>query len=145
MKAVLVLLVAFLVCLGAAPVSWAQDMDPVGRYSFTLTDMKVAGDCPMGQDNSGRLSIIKEGPGYVLTYIEGMECRPPSVCTLGGRCKGPECAFSTTVQVDDEGGKVTNSVTLRFNGGNASGPGKSVYKHPSGFTCAWTYLVTLTR
>ncbi len=145
MKTTLVLLASFLVWLGTAPASWAQDIDPVGRYSFTLTDIKIAGDCPMGPDNSGRLSILQQGDGYILTYIEGMKCRPAAVCTLKGRCQGRVCTFSTTVQVDNEGGKVTNSARLRFDGGSASGEGKSVYRHPSGFQCTWTYLVTLTR
>lgn len=145
MRAASFLLALVVALLGAAPAGLAQEVDPTGDYSFTLTDMKVAGDCPMGPKNSGTLSILKEGGGYLLTYIKGMECRPPSVCVLKGTCKGPECIFSTTVKVDSEGGTVTNWARLRFRDGKATGPGKSVYSHPSGFRCTWNYVVTMTK
>ena len=99
----------------------------------------------MGKNGQGTLVIEKSGCGYTIKYLQGMVCNPPSVCVLSGTCKGNECAFSTTVKVDDEGGLVTNSANFTFEKNSAVGSGSSVYKHPGGMVCSWTYVLMLTK
>lgn len=119
--------------------------DPVGEWNFNLSDSTVKGMCPMGGDSRGKLSIMKKGNGkYLLKYLHGMSCRPAKVCSLSGTCKGAECVFSNTVRVDSEGGKVTNSATLRFQGKQAKGSGKSLYSHPA-MSCSWAFSLSLKK
>jgi hypothetical protein len=123
----------------------AGAMSPVGTYKFVRSHMAVQGRCPLGPNPPGTLTIARAKKGYVLRYIKGPRCRPASVCVLYGTCRGATCMFSTTVRVDNEGGKVTNSAALKFAGNGATGSGRSVYRHPSGFTCTWTFQLRLTK
>ena len=75
-----------------------------------------------------------------------MTCRPPEVCRLSGSENDGTYTFTTTVPVDDEGGKVTNTAELVFTSANAAqGSGSSRYVHPEGFSCTWTFDITLSR
>ena len=143
MKRFLVLLIGVFFLIGA---SWAAagDVDLSGTYDFILSDTVVKGPCPMGKDGTGQLTIEKSGNGYVIKYIKGMVCNPPNVCVLAGSCNGDECKFVTTVPVDNEGGKVTNTANLKFIKNHAVGSGGCVYIHPK-MTCSWTYILTLTK
>jgi len=120
-------------------------LNPAGTYRFVLSNSSVQGKCPMGRNGAGTLGIVKTPKGYSLQYLRGMTCRPASVCVLYGGCRGGACLFSTTVTVDSEGGKVTNTAKLRFAGRGGNGTGRSVYRHPSGFSCTWTYSLLLTK
>ncbi len=127
--------------------SWclAANLDPSGTWNFNLSDSQVEGMCPMGGDGRGSLSITEKGNGkYVLKYLKGMGCRPTKVCILSGSCNGSECVFSTTVGVDSEGGKVTNTAKLQFDGNRAKGSGVSQYSHPS-MSCSWSFLLILNK
>ena len=137
----LLFVLAFLSCA-----SWvaAEDFDPSGTWNFNLSGTVVSGPCPMGKDGKGQLTIEKSGDGYVIKYLKGMVCSPPNVCVLYGTCNGRECKFSTTVPVDNEGGKVTNSADLTFIMNHAEGTGGCVYKHPK-MLCTWDYALTLTK
>jgi hypothetical protein len=128
----------------SAPLAAAEDFDPSGTYNFDLSGTVVTGPCPMGKDGKGQLTIEKSGDGYVIKYLKGMVCNPPNVCVLTGSCKGRECKFSTTVPVDNEGGKVTNTAHLTFIMNHAEGTGGCVYQHPK-MRCAWDYALTLTK
>jgi len=139
------LLIALLVAVALGPVSWAGEVNPAGEYDFVLFQSSLSGTCPLGRDGQGRLTVEKSETGYRIQYLQGMTCRPETVCILSGSCRGDRCTFTTTVKVDDDGGKVTNSAELTFSGRQAQGKGRSVYNHPSGFQCTWTYLLTLTR
>ena len=123
------------------------DTNPSGNWNFSLYESAVSGMCPMGQDGSGTLTILDQGGGALtLQYVTGMQCDPSDVCVLFGACDGNLCAFSTEVTVDDEGGKVTNSAELTLVAPNhLEGVGSSVYQHPQGFTCSWSYMLTLSR
>lgn len=121
-------------------------VDPTGTWNFVLSGSQVAGMCPMGGDGGGTLNIGGQSDALVIQYITGMTCAPPEVCVLFGSCQGSRCMFSTTVTVDDEGGKVTNSADLTLvSPDRMEGTGGSVYVHPEGFTCSWAYNLTLTR
>ncbi len=139
-------LVSLFVALLLLSASWAaaEDFDPSGTYDFILSGTVVDGPCPMGTDGKGQLTIEKSGEGYVIKYLKGMVCQPPDVCVLMGTCEGRVCKFSTTVPVDNEGGKVTNSADLTFIMNHAEGSGSCVYRHPK-MTCTWTYALTLTK
>ncbi|WP_028580997.1 hypothetical protein [Desulfogranum japonicum] len=116
-----------------------------GNWNFSISNSKVEGFCPMGGNTSGTLAIFDKGKGkYVLKFVSGMSCSPPRVCILKGTCSGTDCTFSTTVPVDNQGGKVTNSAKLHFSGNSASGTGKSIYQQ-SGMRCTWSYALKLSK
>ena len=75
-----------------------------------------------------------------------MSCRPAEVCRLTGSERGGTYTFTTTVPVDEEGGKLTNTAELEFTSANAAaGSGSSKYVHPEGFSCTWTFDIALSR
>jgi hypothetical protein len=134
-----------LILLGAAGAT-AADPDPTGVWKAKRSNSKSAGPCPMGGDGSGELTIEKAAGGLTLTYGEGMTCRPAEVCRLTGSQAGRIFTFATTVRVDGEGGEVTNSAELEFTSAAAgTGRGSSKYSHPEGFSCTWTFDITLSR
>lgn len=136
----------FSVTLLVGAVASAGDPDPTGLWKVVRSNSKTAGPCPMGGDGSGQLTIERAGDGLALTYGEGMSCRPAEVCRLTGSKNGKTYNFTTTVPVDNEGGKVTNAAELEFESADAAtGSGSSRYVHPEGFSCTWTFDITLSR
>jgi hypothetical protein len=129
--------------------SWAAsagDPDPTGIWQVTWSNSKTVGPCPMGGDGDGELTIEESAGSLTLAYGEGMTCRPVEVCRLTGSATGGTYTFTTTVPVDDEGGKVTNRAELEFTSATAAtGTGSSKYVHPSGFSCTWTFGLALRR
>jgi hypothetical protein len=124
----------------------AGDLVPTGVWQVTRSDSKTVGPCPMGGDGGGELRIEESEGGLTLTYGEGMTCRPAEVCRLTGSATGGTYTFTTTVPVDDEGGKVTNRAEFEFASARAAaGSGSSKYVHPSGFSCTWTFELALRR
>jgi hypothetical protein len=124
----------------------AGEVDPTGTWKVTRSNSRTAGPCPMGGDGSGELRIEQAGSDLTLTYGEGMTCRPAEVCRLTGSKSGGSYRFTTTVPVDDQGGKVTNAAELQFESANAAaGSGSSKYVHPEGFSCTWTFDIALSR
>lgn len=127
-------------------VATAGDLDPTGVWKVTRSDSKTAGPCPMGGNGSGELKIEEAEGGLTLTYGEGMTCRPAEVCRLTSSETEGTYTFTTTVPVDDEGGKVTNTAVLDFTSATAAaGTGTSKYVHPEGFSCTWTFDIALSR
>ena len=134
-----------MILLGATA-AVADDLDPAGVWKVARSNSRTAGPCPMGGDGSGELTIEQAGAGFTLTYGEGMSCRPAEVCRLTGSKTGGTYTFTTTVPVDNEGGKVTNTAELRLESATAAaGSGSSKYVHPEGFSCTWTFDITLSR
>ena len=124
----------------------AGDLDPTGVWQVTRSNSKTMGPCPMGGNGGGELRIEKEAGGFTLTYGEGMTCRPAEVCHLTSSETEGIYTFTTTVPVDDEGGKVTNAVQIEFTSATAAaGTGSSKYVHPEGFSCTWTFDIALSR
>jgi len=124
----------------------AGDLDPTGVWKATRSNSKTMGPCPMGGNGGGELRIEASTGGFTLTYGEGMTCRPAEVCRLAGSESGGTYTFATTVPVDDEGGKVTNTAVLEFSSATAAaGRGSSKYVHPEGFSCTWTFDISLSR
>jgi hypothetical protein len=139
--------VTFLVLIGlGAVLAGAGTVDPAGEWTITRSNSRTSGPCPMGSNGAGELTIDKSGGAFTLTYGKGMTCSPVEVCKLAGSASGGVYTFTTTVQVDEEGGKVTNSLKLSFDSASsANGKGSSKYVHPSGMTCLWTFDVALSR
>jgi hypothetical protein len=138
-------LVLSVIALGAALGS-AGAPDPAGTWQVVRSNSKSAGPCPMGSNGKGELTITRVGDALTLTYGKGMTCRPPEVCKLAGSVAKGTYTFTTTVPVDREGGKVTNSAEIRFASAAAgSGKGSSKYVHPSGMRCTWTFDLALSR
>ena len=134
-----------MILLGATA-AVADDLDPTGVWKVARSNSRTAGPCPMGGDGSGELSIERAGDGFTLAYGEGMSCRPAEVCRLTGSKTGGIYTFTTTVPVDNEGGKVTNTAELEFESATAAaGSGSSRYVHPEGFSCTWTFDIALSR
>ncbi len=124
----------------------AGDLDPTGTWQVTRSNSKTMGPCPMGGNGGGELEIEKAAGGFTLTYGDGMTCRPAEVCRLTGSETGGTYTFTTTVPVDDEGGKVTNAAEIEFTSATAAtGTGSSKYVHPEGFSCTWTFDIALSR
>jgi hypothetical protein len=145
-RGALVLGLAFSMTLLGGAVATAGDLDPTGVWKVARSNSKTAGPCPMGGDGSGELTIEQAGDGFTLSYGEGMSCRPAEVCRLTGSKTGGTYSFTTTVPVDSEGGKVTNAAELEFESATAAaGSGSSKYVHPEGFSCTWTFDITLSR
>ena len=147
-RGVLVCFSALLALLVGGAGADAGDIDPTGVWQVTRSSSKTVGMCPMGGDGGGELTIEKTPGGLTLTYGAGMTCNPAEVCRLTGSKTGGTDAFrfSTTVPVDHEGGRVTNTLDLEFASATAAaGSGSSKYLHPEGFSCTWTFDVTLTR
>jgi hypothetical protein len=135
---------AFIV-LGASPGA-PGEVDPIGTWNVVRSASHSAGPCPMGGNGKGQLTIARADGVLTLTYGKGMTCRPAAVCKLTGSVAKGVYTFTTTVPVDNEGGKVTNSAELKFaSGTTASGKGSSRYVHPSGITCTWTFTLALSR
>lgn len=134
-----------MILLGATAAT-AGDLDPTGAWQATRSNSKTVGPCPMGGNGSGEIKIEEAAGGFTLTYGKGMTCRPTEVCHLTGSETEGTYTFTTTVPVDDEGGKVTNSAELEFTSATAGvGTGSSKYVHPEGFSCTWTFDIALRR
>ena len=122
------------------------DVDPTGSWNVVRGASKRVGPCPAGSNGKGELTITRVSGVPTLTYGKGMRCRPGPVCILPGSVSKGLYTFTTTVAVDNEGGKVTNSAEIRFTSSKAGrGKGSSKYVHPSGISCTWTFDLTLSR
>ena len=145
-RGTLVFLSVLSVTLLGGTVAAAGDLDPTGAWQVTRSNSKTMGPCPMGGNGGGELEIEKAGDGLTLTYGDGMTCRPAEVCRLTGSETDGTYTFTTTVPVDDEGGKVTNAAEIEFTSATAAtGTGSSKYVHPEGFSCTWTFDIALSR
>ena len=124
----------------------AEDVDPAGTWQATRSNSNTEGPCPMGGDGGGELTINKTDGGLTLIYGKGFKCSPTKVCRLEGSEAEGTHTFTTTVPVDNEGGTVTNDAEIKFtSASSATGKGSSKYSHPSGFTCTWTFDLSLSR
>lgn len=145
-REVLVWLAVLSMTLAGGTAATGGDLDPTGTWKATRSNSKTLGPCPMGGNGSGDLVIEKAAEGLTLTYGQGMTCRPAEVCRLTGSKNEGTYTFTTTVPVDDEGGKVTNTAEIEFMSETvASGRGSSKYVHPEGFSCTWTFDIALSR
>jgi len=109
-----------------------------GTWVYSMSNLAVQGNCPVGSPITEDCTITQSDNSFTLESSAG---------SYSGTVSGADysCATSLTV-VDDEGGTAINYITFTTSSEtSASGTGSSVYNHPSGSQCIWTYGITLTK
>ena len=119
---------------------FSSDLDLSGPWNFTISNTKASGPCPAGPNSSGICTIAQTGDQFHLEFVEGRVCKPDSMCTYEGTISGKEYNASNSATVDNEGGKVTNTIVFTASSAKAaSGHGTSTYSHPGGMKCDWKF------
>jgi len=105
-----------------------------GTWIYSMSNLTVQGVCPVGSPVTENCTITQTNNSFTLVSSAG---------SYSGIVSGPEYSGATTpTVVDDEGGVATNYITVTASSEtSASGTGSSVYAHPSGDQCVWTYDV----
>jgi len=68
------------------------------------------------------------------------------MCNYSGAMTGRNIKVSNEATVDDEGGKVFNTILLSFpSDAEAEGSSTSQYIHPDGLSCKWNSEIALMR
>jgi len=99
-----------------------------------------------GQAMSGHMEIAEHDGGVTATLVSGAVCDPGSMCIYEGAVEGQILAVSNSAIVDEEGGRASNGWSLIFTGPGAGiGSGTSTYVHPKGYSCSWSYQISLRR
>ena len=125
---------------------FSADLDLSGTWNFTISNTQVSGPCPVGPNSSGVCTITQTGDQFRLAFVEGRICRPASLCTYEGTISGKEYNASNSAHVDNEGGKVTNTIVFNASSANAaSGNGTSTYSHPGGMKCDWRFDFSIQK
>ena len=121
--------------------------DTSGVWEYSTSNHTVSGVCPdPGNAMSGLLEIAASGGDVSLTLVSGATCNPEWVCNYSGQVETGYLVFSNTGIVDDEGGKITNTLQMIFADPEAGfGRGGSYYLHPEGYECHWSYDITFHR
>jgi len=123
----------------------AGKLDLTGTWTWTATGSWKKGPCPTGGDGTGALKIKQTGDKVTLVFTSGRVCRPASMCTFKGKLTGKKLTLGNAATVDNEGGKVKNSITLTVKDPkNATGSSSSSYKHPR-MTCTWGSKVAIKK
>lgn len=155
--AVRIVLTAFMLLSGSA--CWGSDsIEPVpipiepdlidlnGQWLYTRSGASVSGMCPAGNPASGTISIAQTGSQVSLNIVSGSVCDPGSVCQFSGALDENQLVVGNSPTVDEEGGKVTNTMSLVVMANDSMhGTSTSTYVHPKGFACSWSSQVTLSR
>lgn len=132
--------------IASSPVAASDGADLSGSWSYTRTAGSVSGMCSAGRPASGLISITQQGSKVALDIESGSTCKPASVCKFAGKLEGKNLSVTNAASVDDEGGKVANSMRLVvISDGSMKGSSSSKYTHPGGFACTWQSQITLSR
>jgi hypothetical protein len=126
---------------------FAATYDLTGSWNYLLSNLQETGICPTGSPSSGTCSVIQSGNTFTFVFLTGRECSPASMCTFaGGTVSGATYTASNSGVVDNEGGQASNTITFTASSSEtAAGTGASTYTHPTGYTCNWTYELTLSK
>ncbi len=117
-----------------------------GGWFFRGSAPRVSGRCPPGSAMMAAAHVDQQGQRVRLRYTLGITCTPPSVCQYEGSITGGRVKLTNTAVVDDEGGRVTNTLDLAIESNDRlSGTATSKYLHPDGIQCVWTSRVEVTR
>lgn len=121
-------------------------IDLNGQWLYTRSAASVSGMCPAGNPASGTISISQAGPQVSLSIVSGSVCNPGAVCQFSGALNENQLIVGNSATVDEEGGKVTNTMSLVVMANDSMhGTSTSTYVHPKGFACSWNSQVTLSR
>ena len=103
-----------------------------------MSQPTVAGGCPAGKSAAGSCEISGNPESFTLTLTSGSVCSPVATCTYECQPEGEGFVCTNSVVVDNEGGRVSNTLELSPLSGNAyNGTSISQYAHPGGFSCVW--------
>lgn len=130
-----------------APVLAPDDIAGAWHYE-TANHAIVACDFPVWrlEPAAGDMEIAPHDGIVTATLVTGGKCAPASMCLFDGTLEGSTLAMANRDVVDGEGGIAANGWAVAFvSGDRAEGTGTSVYVHPEGARCHWSYTVTLTR
>jgi len=120
-----------------------------GAWSYeTSGHAVIACDFPVWplEPARGDLEIAPHDGVISATLVTGGNCAPDSMCLFEGSFSGSLLALANRDVVDDEGGVAANGWAVAFTGpASAEGTGTSVYVHPEGARCLWSYAVHLSR
>ena len=124
----------------------AGKIDLNGVWEFSTSNH--TGGCPgsgPGFPMAGLIEISQSGAGIAMQVVSGAICDPASMCSYGGQIAQGDLILWNSDTVDDEGGKVTNTLHLIFaNNSLAQGVGGSLYVHPK-MSCAWNWDMMIHR
>lgn len=125
----------------------AANIDLAGTWEFATSNHQ--GGCPgsgPGFAMGGLIDIAAQGGALRAQIVSGAGCDPASMCSFTGEIvKGDLILWNSDV-VDDEGGKVTNTLHLIFiNDSIAQGVGGALYLHPKGMSCIWNWDMMMHR
>jgi hypothetical protein len=125
------------------------DLRISGAWIYATSDhVLLACDFPTspGQAMTGHMEIAEHDGGVTATLVTGAVCDPPVMCIYEGAVEGHVLAVSNSAIVDGEGGRASNGWALVFTGPGAGlGSGTSSYIHPEGYSCSWSYQISLRR
>lgn len=109
-----------------------------GTWVYSMSNLTVQGVCPVGSPVTEDCTITQTDNSFTLVSSAG---------SYSGIVSGTDYSGATSLTVvDDEGGTMINYIAFSASSEtSASGTGSSVYTHPSGYQCIWTYDITLTK
>ncbi|MBL8919886.1 MAG: hypothetical protein JNJ54_13550 [Myxococcaceae bacterium] len=117
-----------------------------GGWFVRSSAPRVSGICPPGQALMGGAHVDQTGHQVRLRFTIGFTCQPPAVCQYEGTIAGARLTLSNSVVVDDEGGRVKNTLDLVIESNDSlTGKSTSTYQHPDGDSCTWTSSVEISR
>ncbi|MDU8926945.1 hypothetical protein RXV86_06075 [Alisedimentitalea sp. MJ-SS2] len=124
----------------------AANIDLNGVWEFATSNH--TGGCPgsgPGFAMAGLMEIAQSGGVISMEVVSGAACDPASMCSFTGEIAEGDLILWNSDTVDDEGGKVTNTLHLVFqNNSLAQGVGGSLYVHPK-MSCTWGWSMLVHR
>lgn len=124
----------------------AGNIDLNGTWEFATSNHQ--GGCPgsgAGFAMAGLMEIAQADTAISMQIVSGAVCDPASMCSFTGEIADGDLILWNSDTVDDEGGKVTNTLHLVFqNDSLAQGVGGSLYVHPK-MSCTWGWNMMAHR
>ena len=122
------------------------NIDLNGVWEFATSNHQ--GGCPGGAAGfpmAGLMEISQAGGAIAMQVVSGAVCDPASMCSFTGEIAEGDLILWNSAPVDEEGGKVTNTLHLVFqNDSLAQGVGGSLYLHPK-MSCLWSWDMIVHR
>lgn len=121
-------------------------IDLNGTWEFATANH--TGGCPgsgPGFPMNGLIEISQQGGAIGMQVVSGAECRPAGVCAFTGEIADGDLILWNSLEVDDEGGTITQTLHLIFqNDELAQGVGGALYMHPK-MKCIWNWDILVHR
>jgi hypothetical protein len=124
----------------------AATLDLNGVWEYATSNHQ--GGCPgshAGFPMAGIMQITQAGAAIAMELVSGATCDPASLCGFAGEIAEGDLILWNTATVDDEGGKVTNTLQISFISPEiGQGIGGALYAHPR-MQCGWSWDIFLHR